>query len=104
MVKINKHFELNITVEPCKGASPYESFQLDAYNLGWKTSKFDHDDVDDIAGKWFATRHAETKGGAKALMVLALDAFKKAGYTVSRWKIEKIVFDSKHGSSLDDLA
>jgi hypothetical protein len=73
-------------------------------NCGWKASMFEEDEVDNIAGKWFASfRHensdtiiAEVKG-----MVAGLGEV--AGLKVERWKIEWTLFDSKLGHELENM-
>src|SRR6187455_1929922 len=50
-MKARLYYEVHITVEP-KPLTTYEEF-VDNLPSMWRASKFEHDDVDHIQGKWF---------------------------------------------------
>jgi hypothetical protein len=93
-------YELHITVTP---NGELDKFTSVARGLGWKTSSFDHDEVDDIAGKWFMTAHCHTAETAKQALVNAGNRLTRSGYEVERAKIEYVVFDTKRGDSTEEL-
>lgn len=94
-------YELHLTVTP---NGELEKFTNIAHGMGWKTSSFDHDEVDGIAGKWFLTAHCTTRALARQVLLNAVSRITFAGFTVERSKIEHIVFDTKRGDTLEELA
>jgi hypothetical protein len=92
----NRNYEIHVTVTP-KDARLYDDFKSMADAGGWKTSMFDHDDVDDIAGKWFITTHTEYETQAYDRMRGMVYFLQRTGFTVERSKIEHIVYDTKRG-------
>lgn len=101
-------YEAHITVEPSDkyvhGISmDYAEFVERNAELGWKASKFEHDDVDEIAGKWFLSYgHDDFRTIVNELkgMVHGLSC---SGFNVLRAKLEETVFDTKHGDLIDEL-
>lgn len=97
-------YEAHITVEPMVAESfSYEDFAENVLRHRWRASKFDHDDVDGIAGKWFISYASDdrlTITTETRNMVRFLEA---EGFTVLRWKVEETLFDSKHGDALEDV-
>lgn len=101
------YFEAHLTVEQADQADmfmpTFMDFAIRSKEIGWKASRFDHDDVDGAVGKWFLSFRAdyrsdiinETKG-----MIHSLEC---SGLTVLRWKIEQTVADSKLGHSIEEL-
>jgi hypothetical protein len=94
-------YELHITVTPLDPRL-YPDFTGMANAMGWKTSMFDHDEVDDIAGKWFMTTHAADRMRASDKLC-AMVAFLRPSFTVERAKIEHIVFDTKRGDTFEEM-
>src|SRR4051812_37873706 len=48
---ITRYFEAHITVEPIGEFNAFHGVMLSMTD--WRVSKFEHDDVDEITGKWF---------------------------------------------------
>ena len=94
--------EIHLTVEPMVAESfSYEDFAEAASEDGhWKASKFEHDDVDNIEGKWFLTARADTQAEAMALLLAKVEELREHEFVVLRAKIEDTVFDTKHGDKL----
>lgn len=98
------YFEAHITVDPKptetmyrnKTPNDYESFCLSAEALGWKCSKFEHDDVDQIAGMWFLSAKAEKWEVIQQDVLATVETLQDVGYTVVRAKIENAVWDTKY--------
>lgn len=95
-------FEAHITVEPHTGLS-YESFTRMS-DVGWRASKFDHDDVDGIAGKWFLTMGSDDRNLIVVELQVMVAGLQETGFVVTRWKLEKTIADSKDGDLLTHLA
>lgn len=107
---MNRYYEAHLTVTPKSGqrwVGPVDMSYMDfadrSAEVGWKASMFEHDDVDDVAGKWFLSARNtdadaiinEVKG-----MVHGLTC---SDYTVERWKIEWTLYDSKLGHDLEKV-
>jgi hypothetical protein len=90
---------MHVTVTPLDERL-YGDFTSMANAFGWKTSKFDHDDVDDITGKWFMTSHADTEDEARSALSWCVETLAQYGLTVERHKIEHVIFDTKRGDTL----
>lgn len=102
--KARLYYETHITVEPMQAESfSYEDFAARMAALGWRASKFEHDDVDQIAGKWFLSNKDQRKKTIKKEVPKMLKFLREKGFTVERWKIEKAVLDSKYGDTEDML-
>lgn len=101
------YFEAHITVDPSpteamyrnKTPVDYESFCFAAEALGWKCSKFDHDDVDGIAGMWFMSAKSGKWEVIQVDVLNTVATLEAAGYTVARAKIENAVWDTKYGDN-----
>lgn len=101
------YFEAHITVDPKPTEEMYRNKNLADYGifcnaaeiLGWKCSKFDHDDVDNIVGMWFMSAKADTWDEIKELTQYAVESLEAAGWTVARAKIENAVWDTKYGDT-----
>ena len=102
--------EAHITVEPRDFSNvddafwiAYGDFVARSLELGWRASKFDHDDVDGIAGKWFLTRNGP-RGDIGQELIGMVHGLECSGFTVLRSKIELVLFDTKVGHELDSLS
>lgn len=103
------YFEAHITVDSAgsdkielytnKQAGDYETFCKGMENIGWKCSKFDHDDVDGIAGMWFCSNKAEQFETIREAVLDAVNLLTSVGYKVLRAKIENAVWDTKYGDT-----
>lgn len=101
------YFEAHITVDPGatfkatqdKAFADYGTFCLAAEMLGWKCSKFDHDDVDNIEGMWFMSAKSEKWGVIQQDVLNAISIFEATGYVIVRAKIENAVWDTKYGDT-----
>lgn len=97
------YYEAHITVEVPDSAWQYaekfgyEAFCVAAEGMGWKASKFEYDDVDNIAGMWFMSAKDNVRDNLKKDVYNTLEALEGFGLTVARWKIEKAILDSKYG-------
>lgn len=96
-------YEAHITVEPMQAEGfYYEDFADAIQSDGWRASKFDHDDVDGIAGKWFMSYASDDRLTICAETRNMVRRLKSQEFTVLRWKVEETLFDSKHGDQLED--
>lgn len=101
-----REYEMHLTLEPMDSADMYreklswEEFVKRSAELGWKASKFEHDDVDGIAGKWFLTSHADTEAGALSEIRGMAHGLSSSDFTVLRAKVEHVIFDTKAGDTL----
>lgn len=96
------YYEAHITVTPTSFCT-FAAFQQYATERHWKASTFEVDDVDGDTGNWFLSLRDDAQDGIaysveKMLRTLAVD-----GFTITRWKIERTVLDSKAGSTLAQL-
>jgi hypothetical protein len=97
--EIGRYFEAHITVEP-HPEHTFEELAEMCREFEWKASRFEVDEVDDIAGKWFMSARDtnylrlfhRTQG-----MVYSLG---QADTEVLRYKIEETLIDSKCGDKL----
>lgn len=100
------YYEAHITVEPLNAESfSYEDF-VDAIaqdHKAWRASKFEHDDVDNIADKWFLSAKSTELVSIKWTVKSMLADLRLHGFTIDRWKIEEAVLDSKHGDGEEKL-
>lgn len=97
-------YEAHITVEPMVAESfSYEDFAAYVAEAGWRASKFEHDDVDGIAGKWFLSCAYDERDVICRRTTHSVEHLTKRGFTVLRWKIEETLFDSKHGDKLCEV-
>lgn len=102
-------YEAHITVEPVALSTP--EGELEQWNIfcalvngaDWRVSKFDHDEVDGIAGKWFLTYGSDHRDIIMMRTYAAHEGLVSRGYTVLRWKVEETVYDSKAGADIDEL-
>lgn len=96
-------YEAHITVEPgCDTVElTYEEFVARSAESMWKASKFEHDDVDGIAGKWFLSASADNRDVIVMGVAGMVHGLECSGFTVLRWKIEETLYDSKAGDNLD---
>lgn len=101
------YFEAHITVDPKPTTEMYRNKNLADYGvfctaaevLGWKCSKFDHDDVDGIAGMWFMSAKSERWDVIQVDVLNTVETLEAAGWTVTRAKIENAVWDTKYGDT-----
>jgi hypothetical protein len=93
-------YESHITVSPKEIEISYSQFSNRSSELGWKTSKFEHDDVDGIAGKWFLSYRSKSRETIITETAGMVHGLICSGFEVLRWKIEQTVADSKLGSEL----
>lgn len=101
------YFEAHITVDPKpteemyrnKNLRDYSVFVTAAGHLGWKCSKFEHDDVDQIAGMWFMSYKTWDFQEMREAVTTAVETLEAAGWTVARAKIENAVWDTKYGDT-----
>lgn len=92
------HYEAHITVAPLAAESfSYEDFAEGVKPFHWRASKFEHDDVDEIAGKWFLSAKSSHLDSIKWSVVCMITWLRERGFVIERWKIEDAVLDSKHG-------
>lgn len=99
-MKTRLYYEAHITVAADSGHPDFNTFEHFAEAArygGWKASRFNEDEVDDMSGMWFASNRHDELGIIKHEVLKALFAFRNLGYSVLRWKIEDTVVDSKHG-------
>ena len=104
------YYEAHITVDPQpteemyrnKNLADYEVFKTAAEMMGWKCSKFEHDDVDGIEGMWFMSNKWEKWENAAFMTQDAIETLEAAGWTVARAKIENALWDTKYGDTYKD--
>lgn len=97
------YYEAHITVAaPPRG--DYDTFVRKVTSEDWRASKFEHDDVDHIEGKWFLSAKAKAGHAIKAMVLGMLHELRSAGFTVERWKIEEAMLDSKYGDPEEALS
>lgn len=100
------YYEAHITVEPLDAESFGYSDFVDAIeqdHKNWRASKFEHDDVDNIADKWFLSAKSSHLDSMKWSVRTMLADLRSHGFVIERWKIEEAVLDSKHGDSEETL-
>lgn len=95
-------YEAHITCEPSDEYT-YEEFVAAAKVWGWKASRFDHDDVDGIAGKWFCSYGSDDRDKIIAELQGLVHGMEAAGTPVIRAKLEETLFDTKHGDTIDKI-
>ena len=102
MTQARLYYEAHVTVEAgCP--EQWDVFASMVRGQGWRASKFDEDEVDDMSGKWF-TSYRETDMQRMITEVARFrDQMRRSGLLVLRWKIEDTVLDSKHGDMLEML-
>lgn len=96
------YYEAHITVEAGTD-DQWGSFSQAARRVGWRASKFDEDEVDDMSGKWFLSRRHELLDVIEQTIVGTVRAIEDLGMIVIRYKIEDTLLDSKHGDKLEGL-
>lgn len=100
------YYEAHITVEPLEAESFSYSDFADAIaqdHKSWRASKFEHDDVDNIADKWFLSAKCNELDAIKWAVRTMLADLRSHGFVIERWKIEEAVLDSKHGDDEEKL-
>lgn len=102
--EIARYFEAHITFQPdisemYREKASYELFAETMSELGWRASKFEHDDVDGIAGKWFVSFRSEHYSVIENEVRGMINGLSANG-TVERYKIEETLLDSKCGDVL----
>ena len=111
------YYETHLTFDPKNAEVPYEDFARVAKEMGWKASKFEHDDVDGIEGMWFMSNRCDDPekisvpdalGGTqitnlKDEILGWIHGCSANGLECIRWKVERTVADSKLGHTLEDL-
>lgn len=94
-------YEAHITVEP------HDEFGYDTFarlsDVGWRASKFEHDDVDGIAGKWFLSHASDNRDAIMTEVQGMAHGLACSGFTVLRTKLEETLFDTKDGDDLDNM-
>lgn len=99
-------YEAHITVEPATGEGDvsFERFAEVVQQGGqWRASKFEHDDVDGMAGKWFMSYASDDRNNIFQVTQDTVAGLKDAGATVLRWKIEETLFDTKGNGALERM-
>lgn len=96
---ITRYFEAHITfmpdsVEMYRDKMSYAEFAEAMSELGWRASKFEHDDVDGIAGKWFVSARDASYAKLESEVRGMVHGLSASG-TVERYKIEETLLDSK---------
>jgi hypothetical protein len=97
------YYEAHVTVEAGSEGDDWTIFASGARSRGWRASKFDEDEVDDMSGKWFLSFRDPELSRTKYHVRRCVEALESSGRTVLRWKIEDTVLDSKHGDTLEAL-
>lgn len=92
-----RYFEAHITVE---AGDDWDKFAENVRLNGWRASKFDEDEVDDMSGKWFMSMRSNSLAGIMRAMKNAIVGIEGLRYKVLRYKIEDTILDSKLGDSL----
>lgn len=95
--KAKLYYEAHIT---CDSGNDFDEFTTIAKYNGWRSSRFDEDNVDFYNGKWFLSYRETDLKTMKSSIKLIINELKQAGYSVIRWKIEDTLFDSKYGDVL----
>lgn len=95
-------YEAHITCEPHSEYS-FQEFVEAAKVWGWKASKFEHDDVDGIAGKWFLSHASDNRDAIMSEIQGMVHSLESADQTVLRAKLEETLFDTKDGDKVDEL-
>jgi hypothetical protein len=90
------YYEAHITVA---AATDFARFADVSRHMGWRASKFDEDEVDDMSGYWFLSFRDPNLTVAKRHVHEELRFLREQGFKPVRWKIEDTVLDSKHGDS-----
>lgn len=96
------YYEAHITITPDSFIT-YEDFAAGVANDDWRVGKFEHDDVDGIAGKWFISAKHRSETRIREMVRGMLSSLEVAELAVERWKIEEAMMDSKHGDSEEML-
>jgi hypothetical protein len=102
MVAARLYYEAHITVEASDKVTWYW-FSTVARSFGWRASKFDEDEVDDMSGSWFLSFRGKDLHIVKQEVSHQLAILRQNGLQVLRWKIEDTVMDSKHGDVEEQL-
>ena len=97
------YFETHLTFDPTNAECTYEEFANMAKEMGWKASKFEHDDVDDIVGMWFMSNRCDKTDMLKHEILGMIHGLSANGLECIRWKVEQTCADSKLGHKLEDL-
>jgi hypothetical protein len=92
------YYEAHITVEASNDVA-FETFAAKARAMGWRASKFDEDEVDDMNGNWFLSFRDPSLTVTKRFIKEQLVCLRCNGLIPIRWKIEDTVLDSKHGDT-----
>lgn len=96
---IERYFEAHITTDPHEEHT-FEEFASMCTEFGWRASMFEHDDVDQIAGKWFASFRSTSHTAIVSEVRGMVYSLGQADTEVLRYKIEETLLDSKCGDKL----
>lgn len=99
-MRSDRYYEAHVTVE----AGPqvlWDAFAGKARAMGWRASRFDEDEVDDMSGKWFLSFRHEQRLEIIHEVGRMVGVMSSLGHEVLRWKIEDTVLDSKLGDTLE---
>ncbi len=102
MTTTRLYYECHITIEASERIN-WDWFADMARSLGWRASKFDEDEVDDMSGNWFLSFRGPSLAVCKSHILEALSVVRHNELLVLRWKIEDTVLDSKYGDDEQDL-
>lgn len=88
-----QYYECHITLDGDR-----EQLQSDVEAINWKFSAIDGDPVLGAGVKCYATKHYNERLGQRDVVNLLLDAgnkLKKRGVTVTRQKVELVIYDDR---------
>lgn len=91
------YYEAHVTVKP---HGKFHNFGQWLNERNWKASVSEAGAVDDAAGTWFGSARSPSKPFLFGQVVGVVKGLEKFGFEVTRWKVEEIVWDSKHGDTL----
>lgn len=97
-----RYYEAHITVQAAEEVQ-WDHFAATARKYGWKASKFDEDEVDDMSGMWFLSARHPSYEFIASDIVDQIHLLNLTGFIVLRYKIEDTLLDSKLGDTLEGL-
>lgn len=101
MMRTRHYYEAHVTVEP---NDDWDHFANVSRQVGWRVSKFDEDEVDDMSDKWFMSiRHSDFDRIRAKVSAAVKFISEEWNMKVLRWKIEDTLLDSAGGDTLEML-
>lgn len=88
------YYECHITFEGLSKSASENSVK----NIGWKFSAIDGDPVTGPGVKFYATKHFNARKDeeqVKRILFSAAEALEDSGNTVTRRKVERVIFDDR---------